>query len=357
MTTRMIAFAILVSRFWLTAEAVPTSRYRDQRPAATLRLNAEDQGMVLSYGDGPNQCDYLGAREAVVFEDNGNFYLHYDGAGPRGWRACLATSHDLVHWAKRGPVLDLGEPGSLDSAAAVSPWVIKDQGVWHMFYVGTPHASSPPNQVPMFPYLTMKARSAAPQGPWEKQYACIPFRPQPNTYYAATASPGCVIKYHDEFLMYFSASVERPKILRTLGLATTRDLNGAWSVAEQPLFPLEEQIENSAIYYEKTNDTWFLFTNHIGLNDKNEEYTDAIWVYWSHDPRHWVAAQKAIVLDGTNCKWSQGSIGMPSLIQVGDRLALFYDGAGGTNISDMQRKIGLAWLKLPLTAPSLNGSQ
>ena len=353
----MIAFAVLVSRFWLTAEAVPTSRYPDQRPAATLRMNAEDQGIVVSYGDGPNQCDYLGAREAVIFEDNGIFYLHYDGAGPRGWRACLATSHDLVHWEKRGPVLDFGEPGSLDSAAAISPWVIKDQGVWHMFYVGSPHSSPPPDRVAIFPYLTMKARSATPQGPWEKQYACIPFRTQPNTYYAATASAGCVIKYHDEFLMYFSASVEEPKILRTLGLATTRDLNGAWAVAEQPLFALEEQIENSAIYYEKTNDTWFLFTNHIGLNDKNQEYTDAIWVYWSRDPKHWVAAQKAIVLDGANCTWSQACIGMPSLIQVGDRLALFYDGAGGTSIDHMRRKIGLAWLKLPLTAPSLNGSQ
>jgi hypothetical protein len=28
--------------------------------------------------------------------------MHYDGAGPKGWLACLATSTDLAHWAKKG---------------------------------------------------------------------------------------------------------------------------------------------------------------------------------------------------------------------------------------------------------------
>ena len=350
----MLALAVLFIGFFISASAAPLSRYLDHRPEATLRLDAVDQGVVLSYGDGPDRCDYLGAREAVIFEDKGLFYLHYDGAGPRGWLACLATSRDLVHWDKKGPILDLGAPGSLDSASASSPWVIKDQGIWHMFYVGTPHATNSINRIPMFPYLTMKARSTSPAGPWVKQYDCVPFRTQPDSYYAATASPGWVLPYHDEFLMYFSASVEKPKILRTLGLASTRNLDGQWTVSETPLFPLEEQIENSAIYYEKTNDTWFLFTNHIGLNEKNQEYTDAVWVYWSRDPKHWLVEQKAIVLDEINCTWSKTCIGMPSILQVGDRLALFYDGAGESSISAMHRNIGLAWLKLPLTPPGQN---
>ena len=40
--------------------------YPDGRPAATLRLEAQDQGVVLKHGDGPEQCDKLGARDIWV---------------------------------------------------------------------------------------------------------------------------------------------------------------------------------------------------------------------------------------------------------------------------------------------------
>ncbi len=46
------------------------------------------------------------------------------------------------------------------------------------------------------------------------------------------------------------------------------------------MVPVEEQIENSSLYYEKSIKTWFLFTNHIGV-EEGREFTDAIWVYWS----------------------------------------------------------------------------
>ena len=76
--------------------------YPDGRPAAHFRLEAHDQGVVLRHGDGPGQCDRLGARDIWVFQAGDTYYLHYDGAGPRGWLACLATSPDLVQWTKKG---------------------------------------------------------------------------------------------------------------------------------------------------------------------------------------------------------------------------------------------------------------
>jgi len=32
------------------------------------RLDARDAGVVMKHGDGPNQCDYLGARDVWVWE-------------------------------------------------------------------------------------------------------------------------------------------------------------------------------------------------------------------------------------------------------------------------------------------------
>ena len=327
--------------------------YADGRPTAPWRMEAKDHGIVLRHGDGPGKCDYLGAREALVFEFDGIYYLHYDGAGLPGWRACLATSKDLVHWTKHGPALELGKPGEDDGGTAAAPWVYFDGKTWHMFYVGSVGTTPAPDRVPAVPYFTLKAKSNSPAGPWIKQKDIVPFRTRPGTYYADTASAGHVVKVGDEYRMFFSAAVLEQHIFkRTLGIARTKDLDGPWRIDPQPIVPLAEQIENSSLYFEKANRTWFLFTNHIGISaDERLEYTDAIWVYWSKDLDRWNVADKAVVLDGRNCTWSKQCIGLPSVVRVGKRLAILYDAPGGQSISHMRRHVGLAWLELPLEPP------
>lgn len=324
------------------------AQYPDRRPAAGLRLDAIDSGPIIRHGQGPDRCDYLGAREAICFRFKGTYYLHYDGAGPTGWRACLAVSRDLRRWDLKGPVLDLGESGQDDAGTASSPWTVFDGKWWHMFYVGSRTTSPAPNRIPAVPYFTLAARSLHPQGPWTKQPDVVPFRTKPGTYYADTASPGQIVKLGDEYLMFFSAAAftDARKLLRTVSIARTKNLDGGWEIDPQPALPPEHQIENSALYFERSNRTWFLFTNHIGL-DAEGEYTESIWVYWSRDLNRWDPEKRAVVLDRENCKWSKRSIGMPSAVPVGRRLALFYDSGGG----NMGRDVGLAWLGLPLRAP------
>lgn len=328
--------------------------YEDGRPMARLRLEAKDQGVIFHHGDGPNQCDYLGARDVWVFEANSNYFMYYDGAGPKGWLSCLATSKDLEHWSAQGTILDFGSKDRDDRASASYGTTYFDGNKWHMFYLGTPNATPSPDFIPSFPYLTMKAEGDTPSGPWKKQYEVTPFRLKEKSYYSSTASPGFIVKNANEYLMYFSASTDNP-ILRTISLARTKDLNSQWLLDAEPMLPPTEQIENSSLYFEKTNKTWFLFTNHIGIKD-GLEYTDAIWVYWSKDLTKWNPENKAVVLDSKNCKWSKHIIGLPSVVQLGNKLAIFYDGSDADPIpagvkSHMNRDIGLAWLDLPLNAP------
>jgi predicted GH43/DUF377 family glycosyl hydrolase len=351
--------------------ATEAVKYLDGRPSAVLRLEATDQGVVLAHGDGPGQCDYLGARDIWVFEEGGTYYMHYDGAGLQGWLACLATSKDLVNWTKQGPALSLGQTGTMDSASASYGTTFWDGAIWHMYYLGTPNSSPAPDRVPWFPYTTMKATAPRASGPWTKQYAVTPFKPKHGTYYSDTASPGQIVRHGDEYLMFFAASTDKP-ILRTLSIARTKNLDGAWAIDPKPIVPSEEQVENSSLYYEAANQTWFLFTNHIGISTYKElgidmanlppelgnqtgpaavEYTDSIWVYWTKDLNHWNSADKAVVLDGKNCKWSKVCIGLPSVVKLGDRLAIFYDAPGGKGMSHMKRDVGLAWLDLPLNPP------
>jgi predicted GH43/DUF377 family glycosyl hydrolase len=326
--------------------------FSDGRPGAPLRMEARDEGIVLRYGGGPDNCDVLGARDIWVWEDGGTYFLHYDGAGEKGWLACLATSKDLVHWETHGPALDFGEPGSPDARSASYGVTYDDGDRWHIFYLGTPNVTPGPDFVPMFPYLTMKAEGPSARGPWSKRYDVVPFRPQPDTYYSSTASPGHVIETDEGWVMFFSASTHDGTITeRTLGIARTEDLDGPWSVDPDPIVPLAEQIENSSLYFEPANDTWFLFTNHIGVDERGE-YTDAVWVYWSKDLNSWSTEQRAVVLDGANCTWSKDCIGLPGVVKRGDRLAILYDAPGEHSVSHMKRHVGLAWLDLPLRPPA-----
>lgn len=332
-----------------------TLSYIDGRPVAKTRIDCKDFGIVLRYGDRPDSCDVYGAREANVNKVGDTYYLFYDGAGKDGWRSCLAESKDLKHWTKKGAILGLGQPGSNDAKSASAPWMIKDGNTWHMFYLGTPHTSPAPDRIPAFPYLTMKAKSNSIEGPWMKQYDVTPFSTKEHSFYSVTASPGFIVKYKDKYLQFFSgASQDESATKRTLGIASTKDLDGEWTVNAKPIFPPTEQVENSSVYYDKISKTWYLFTNHVGIDSHKVEYTDAIWVYWSKDIYNWDVSNKAIVLDSTNCTWSKGAIGMPSVIKVGDKLAMLYDAFEGYNTYHMKRNIGLAWIALPIKTPGKN---
>lgn len=338
----------------LTINPVP---YLDGRPAAGYRLDLVDEGVVFEYGHGPEQCDVLCAREPIVYEHDGIYYMHYDGGGPDCWLVCLATSTDLRHWTHHGTMLQLGEAGQDDAGTACSPWVYNDGQKWHMFYIASPAQSAEYYNLPTFPYLTSKAEAVSPAGPWHKRYDIVPFRPLPGSYYSVTASAGPVIKHDDEYIMVISTTCMSDggmvPYVRTLSIARTTDLDTSWNIDPQPLLPVEEQVENVSIYFEPSNSTWFLFTNHIGIDSQGDEYTDAIWVYWSTDINHWDPVNKAIVMDGSNCSWANECLGMPSMLLVGNRLAMLYDAAPGYSKSHIERNIGLAWIELPLLPPTI----
>ena len=331
--------------------------YEDGRPYPSYRMDAVDQGKFLDYGKGPNQCDSMNAREALINYVDGTYYLYYDGAGPNGWVACLAVSTDLKTWERKGPLLDFG-PGGADSAAACSPWIIKDDNnLWHMYYLGTPNTTGGADKIPIAPYLALHATSTSPAGPWTKRYNPVPFSTKEGTYYSMSAYPGHIIKQGKGYMMFFGAA--DAKVRRTISIARTTDLNGEWTVDPTPALPVTENLENSSVYYEPTSKTWFLFTNHIG-----NKCPDAVWVYWTTNVNVWNPACKAVVLDGSNCKWSRQCIGMPSVVQAADKLVLFYDAPGGDSINEMGRSLGMATLQLPLKvldpcgshAPLMNGS-
>lgn len=331
-------------------------------PAPVGRMSALGAEVVLTHGE-MQFNDQYGARDVWVYQHDGTYFMHYDAAGEMGWLAALATSSDGLTWKKQGTILELGDEGQQDSASASYATTHFDGSSWHMFYLGTPNATPDLLKTPSFPYMTMKATSESPTGPWTKTMDAAPFRAEVGSWFSDTASPGAIVLIQGEYRMIFSAAMTASdgRIWRTLGTARTTDLNSSWTVDDEPLLPLTEQIENSSLYFEESAGLWFLFTNHVGrAADKSpeppqntSEYTDAVWVYWSDSLERFDPKNKAIVLDSSNCAWSPRVIGLPSVLPIGGRLAIFYDGAIEDSISHGYRDIGVAWLNLPLTpAPS-----
>ena len=70
-----LALAVAVAVFGILDSASASAKYSDGRPEATLRMEARDQGVVLKHGDGPRQCDMLGACEALIFKEHGTYHL------------------------------------------------------------------------------------------------------------------------------------------------------------------------------------------------------------------------------------------------------------------------------------------
>jgi hypothetical protein len=338
----------------LVGGATALPRAQGQQPASappTLRLPVVDRGPVLRHGSAPGGVDSLGAREAIVFTDPAEpsrLLMHYDGAGQRGWLACLADSTDGGGtWTRRGQVLPLGKPGSYDSASASSPWVVQDDaGRWHMFYLGARKATAAPRRIPIAPYTTLHATATSPRGPWTKRGPAIV--PAKGSWYGQSASPGPVTRHDGYWLMHFSgASSQGP----TLGLARAATPDGPWYVDPVPLLPASERLENAALHHDAASGLWWLFADHIGTMNGSDGllYTDAIWGYVSSDPTSFSPTQRALVLDGRSTSWTK-VIGMPSVVPMDGGLALFYDGIAGKQRTDhMDRDIGMAFLPLPLT--------
>jgi hypothetical protein len=76
-TLRIVVSAVLcgiLSTFLIPSPA-GAETYSDGRPAATMRLEAKDDGVVLRHGDGPEKCDLYGACDVWVFQDANTCYM------------------------------------------------------------------------------------------------------------------------------------------------------------------------------------------------------------------------------------------------------------------------------------------
>ena len=304
-------------------------------PPRSYLPGVHDVGFVLPFGGAPGaapcpgDCDILGARDVWVWHDPQDaawpFKMTYDGSGPLGWLACLAVTSDptLRNWTKLGALLHLGSPGSVDSNSASYLTTLQlEDGSWLGWYLGTNKTSPPPGRVPEGPYFTMLASSPRSSGPWT-QYSSLG-----NV--IGSGSPGVVIPSPEtpgEWWQFCTGCAGG-----SIGLVSTRNLTGQWE--DKQALITDAAVENTSLYYEASNNLWFLFTNQIDNDAGGMAFDAHIVVYWSSNLLDWPPTNKATVLNRTNAiepLIRAGRVGLPSVLRVpgnDQQLALVYDGGG-----------------------------
>lgn len=90
---------------------------------------------VLGMGD-DGEADALGAEDPYVIKENGIFRMWYVGWDGQSRRIHYATSTDGMNWTKKGVVMDLGRPGHPDELGLRNPVVIKRSGKYELWYQG-----------------------------------------------------------------------------------------------------------------------------------------------------------------------------------------------------------------------------
>lgn len=105
------------------------------------RILSGNRQLAIDIGK-PGSLDSAQAYSSTVIKEKQGYTMWYGGYDGENWRILRAASSDGKTWVKQGVALNLGEPGSFDSAQAVYPYVIKVGDTYKMWYTandGTKH--------------------------------------------------------------------------------------------------------------------------------------------------------------------------------------------------------------------------
>jgi predicted GH43/DUF377 family glycosyl hydrolase len=95
--------------------------------------NWTKRGLAIDIG---GTYDTIAVRNPCVIREEGIYKMWYRGNNATSTTILYATSPDGLDWTKQGPVMYRGSPGELDDAAIFQPRVIRDGDFYKMWYGG-----------------------------------------------------------------------------------------------------------------------------------------------------------------------------------------------------------------------------
>jgi len=94
---------------------------------------SSDRKLAIDLG-GAGTLDSAHAYSQTVLKEKNGYVMYYGGYDGSNWRILRAISTGGINWVKQGLCLNLGPTGAFDSVHVVYPYVIKEENLYKMWY-------------------------------------------------------------------------------------------------------------------------------------------------------------------------------------------------------------------------------
>jgi len=233
----------------------------------------------------------------------------------------------ILHLYER-PVLELGKPGMFDEHGTIPNHVFTHDGRVYLFYVGWSRGES----IPYSNWMGM-AVSDDDGVTFRKRFPGPILDRTPEEVYSATGL--ICIKDAGRWRGWYATGTQwllvnnRYEHTYELRSCESDDLVH-WSRPNKPIFPKKLPNESStrptAIFMDGKWHMWFCYRGTQDFRDGADSYR--IGYAWSNDLNEWVRADEEAGIDVSAEGWDSKMIAYPCVVQVDDRLLLFYSGNG-----------------------------
>ncbi len=345
---------------------------------------------------GPNPWDSVQVHYPMVLYNGTGFEMWYSGYDGTNYRVGYATSPDGISWTKyaANPVLNLGLPGSWEDFYVGETSVLKEGGIYHMWYSGvdssgysrTGYATSP-DGITWTKYSGNPVLDIGPPSSWDDYRAAIPevinVGSRYHMWYTGNDGTNYRIGYATSFDKvnwtkspanpvldlgppgsWEDVHVHSPTVLYDgttyhmwysgsdglnlrIGYATSTDKDNWTKVAANPVLDLgppgswdDDHVYGATVLFDGT--TYHMWYHGFdGLNPR-------IGYATSPDSIIWTKSGSNPVLDiGPPGSWDDNSVSHPTVLYDGATYHLWYSAADGSKIriGYANSSDGLTWTK------------
>jgi len=273
-------------------------------------IDYKDNPVLKPFGNG---YDNYGISQPVLLKEGSKYLMWYmTDAGSAVKYVFYAESEDGINWVRplSSPVLSPGNPGTWDSWAVHPGAVIKDSGIYRMYYVAWSETHSNWN---------IGLATSRDGISWEKYSDPVLYGADGWEYQIGSSS---IIKEGNNFLLYYYGISRSGEV--AIGAASSAD-GIEWSKNENnPVLIPENSWEGRGVYYPSV----IKDGNEYKMVYMNKE-SNAFGMASSEDGIHWtkLSSEPFFKNESTADNWAY-DIAYPHIFKKGNEYRIYYSGIG-----------------------------
>ncbi|MFZ1751622.1 MAG: hypothetical protein WAU01_15595, partial [Saprospiraceae bacterium] len=260
-----------------------------------------------------NVYDYQGISQSKVYYDGSKYMMWYIGLSNGRGYTLYAESLDGINWVRpvQSPVLSPGPQGSWDSWMAAAGPVIKENGLYKMYYQGY---SDP------YGLYGIGLATSTDGIVWEKYPTPVLYG---TTGWQRQIGANSILKINGIYYMYYAGQYQTGE--GSIGLAMSNDGMSWTKYSGNPILVASENWEENGISWPGVvfdNGVFKMVYMKIG-NSSN-----AFGMATSSDGKNWIKsdANPIFKAENTSNGWASYDIAYPSFIKAGNGYRIYYSG-------------------------------